>query len=135
MVVERTIVGVLVAGALAPRDFSPDDTSLLGLAADRAAIAIENARLYRKAEERGQAARVLGYVADGVFLVDAKGAVQLWNPAAEAITGVPAEAVLGRPLEEVIPGWEDARASRQHRERSGCVHWSCDDASRRDPRS
>src|SRR5215211_3954537 len=100
MVVERRIVGVLVAGALRPRDFSHDDTSLLGLAADRAAIAIENARLYREAEERGQAARVLGYVADGVFLVDAKGAVQLWNPAAEAITGVPAEAVLGRPVKE-----------------------------------
>jgi PAS domain S-box-containing protein len=62
-------------------------------------------RLYREAEERGQAARVLGYVADGVLLVDAKGVVQLWNPAAEAITGVPAEAVLGRPIEEVIPGW------------------------------
>jgi two-component system phosphate regulon sensor histidine kinase PhoR len=68
------------------------------------AIAIENARLYQEAEERGQAARVLGYVADGVFLVDAKGMVQLWNPAAEAITGVPAEAVLGRPVEETIPG-------------------------------
>jgi PAS domain S-box-containing protein len=106
MAVERRIVGVLVAGALAPRDFSPDDKSLLELAADRAAIAIENARLYREAEERGQAARVLGYVADGVFLVDAKGALQLWNPAAEAITGIPAEAVLGRPVEEVIPGWE-----------------------------
>ena len=106
MVVEQRIVGVLVAGGLAPRDFSSDDTSLLGLAANRAAIAIENARLYQEAEERGQAARVLGYVADGVFLVDAKGAVQLWNPAAEAIAGVPAEAVLGRPVEEVIPGWE-----------------------------
>jgi PAS domain S-box-containing protein len=106
MVVDRGIVGVLVAGTLAPRRFSRDDTSLLGLAADRAAIAIENARLYREAEERGQAARVLGYVADGVFLVDAQGAVQLWNPAAEAITGIPAEAILGRPVEEVIPGWE-----------------------------
>jgi PAS domain S-box-containing protein len=73
---------------------------------DAEATAIENARLYREAEERGQAARVLGYVADGVFLVDAKGAVQLWNPAAEAITGLPAETVLGCPVEEVIPGWE-----------------------------
>ena len=105
MFVERTLVGVLVAGARAQRDFSPEDTSLLKLAADRAAIAIENARLYRKAEERGRAASVLGHVADGVFLVDAQGSVQLWNPAAEAITGLPAEAVLGRPLEEVIPGW------------------------------
>jgi PAS domain S-box-containing protein len=105
MVVEGRIIGLLVGGALAPRDFSPVDKSLLGLAADRAAIAIENARLYREAEERGQAAQVLGYVADGVFLVDADGVVQLWNPAAEAITGVSAEAVLGRPIGESIPGW------------------------------
>jgi PAS domain S-box-containing protein len=106
MVVEGRVVGVLVAGALALRDFSREDTSLLGLAADRAAIAIENARLYREAEERGQAALVLGYVADGVFLVDANGAIQLWNPAAAAITGISAQAVLGRPVEEAIPGWD-----------------------------
>jgi PAS domain S-box-containing protein len=106
MTVERRVIGVLVAGALVPRDFSREDVSLLGLAADRAAIAIENARLYTEAEERGQAARVLGYVADGVFLVDAQGTVQLWNPAAEAITGIAADEVLGRPLDEVIPGWD-----------------------------
>jgi signal transduction histidine kinase len=106
MAVERRIIGVLLAGALGSRDFSSDDRSLLGVAADRAAVAIENARLYREAEERGQAARVLGYVADGVFLVDARGVLQLWNPAAEAITGIPAEAVLGRPVEAVIPRWE-----------------------------
>ena len=102
----RSLIGVLVAGALVPRDFSREDVSLLGLAADRAAIAIENARLYREAEERGQAARVLGYVADGIFLVDAQGTVQLWNPAAEAITGIAADEVLGRPVDEVIPGWD-----------------------------
>jgi PAS domain S-box-containing protein len=106
MMVEGRVVGVLVAGALTLRDFSRDDRGLLELAADRAAIVIENARLYREAEERGQAARVLGYVADGVFLVDSNGVLQLWNPAAEAITGVPAEAVVGRPVEEAIPGWE-----------------------------
>ena len=106
MTVERRVVGVLVAGAVVPRDFSREDTGLLQLAADRAAIAIENARLYREAEERGQAARVLGYVADGVFLVDAQGTVQLWNPAAEAITGIAADDVLGHRVEEVIPGWD-----------------------------
>jgi PAS domain S-box-containing protein len=105
MAVEGRTMGALVVNAPAPREFSDDDSRLLGLAADRAAIAIENARLYREAEERGQAARVLGYVADGVFLVDAEGVVQLWNPAAEAITGVSAHAALGRPVEAVIPGW------------------------------
>ena len=106
MAVEGRAVGVLVAGTVTPRDFAVEETSLLVLAADRAAVAIENARLYREAEERGQAALVLDYVADGVILVDANGAVQFWNPAAEAITGIPAEEVLGLPVEEAIPDWD-----------------------------
>ena len=81
-----------------------------------------------EAEERGQAALVLGYVADGVFLVDANGTVQLWNPAAEAITGISAEAVLGLPVEKASRlGF--AREGRHHCERPGCVHCSCGNAS------
>src|SRR5439155_964682 len=51
-----------------------------GVAA-RAALAIENAQLYRAAEERGRAARVLAAVGDGVFLLDVEGVVRYWNPA------------------------------------------------------
>jgi len=50
-------------------------------------------------------ARVLDHVGDGVFLVDDQGLVQIWNPAAAAITGLAAGSVLGRAAEEVIPGW------------------------------
>ena len=56
-------------------------------------------------KERAEAARVLANVGDGVFLVDRVGIVRLWNAAAEAITGLPAGAVLGRPAIEAIPGW------------------------------
>ena len=62
---------------------------------------------------------MIGYVADGVVLVDVTGIVQLWNPAAAAITGLAAEAVLGRPLEEAIPGWNAARGSGRRCERTG----------------
>ena len=41
-----------------------------------------------------------------VFLLDGRGVVRTWNPAAEAITGLAADAVVGRPAVEVIPGWE-----------------------------
>ena len=51
-------------------------------------------------------ARVLEHVDDGVFLVDEDGLVQHWNPAAEAITGLEAESVLGRPAADAIPGWD-----------------------------
>ena len=48
---------------------------------------------------------MIGSIADGVLLVDDAGIVQLWNPAAEAITGLPRSVVVGRPLDEAIPGW------------------------------
>jgi PAS domain S-box-containing protein len=71
--------------------------------------AIEVRRLDRQVEEQKLAlerhARVLEHVGDGVFLVDEEGIVRLWNPAAEGITGIPPEDVIGRPAVEAIPGW------------------------------
>jgi two-component system, OmpR family, phosphate regulon sensor histidine kinase PhoR len=71
----------------------------------RIRLAEERDQLYREAEERGNAARVIGSIADGVLLIDQAGIVTLWNPAAEAITGLPSDAVVGRPVERAIPGW------------------------------
>jgi PAS domain S-box-containing protein len=62
----------------------------------------------RRALERH--ARVLDHVGDGVFLVDDEGLIQLWNPAAEALTGLATESVLGRSAEEVVPGWAAVEA-------------------------
>jgi PAS domain S-box-containing protein len=74
--------------------------------ARRAASAIENARLYREAEARAQAARVLAAIGDGVALIDLGGRVRLWNAAAERITGLDAGDVLGRSVRDAVPGWE-----------------------------
>src|SRR5207245_6491500 len=51
-------------------------------------------------------ARVPEHVHDGVSLVHEAGFVQHWNPAAQAITGIAPDLVLGRPAGEVLPGWE-----------------------------
>ena len=59
----------------------------------------------REAEARAQSAQALEFVGDGVFLVDPQGIVRLWNPAAEAITGLLGVDVVGRPAEAAIPGW------------------------------
>jgi PAS domain S-box-containing protein len=56
-------------------------------------------------QERERAERVLAHVGDGVFLVDNDGVIRLWNPAAEAITGLRADAICDRSAEEMIPGW------------------------------
>jgi len=104
--------GALGVGRLYGERFDEAEVALLEAIAqsiqhalERIRLAEERDRLYREAEERGRAARVLGSVADGVLLVDSSGSVRLWNPAAEAITGLTADAVLGRPARDAIPGW------------------------------
>ena len=104
--------GVVGVGRLYEQRFDDAEAALLEAVAasiepalERLRLAEERDQLYREAHERGQAARVIGSIADGVLLVDDAGIVQLWNPAAEAITGLPADVVLGRPLKEAIPGW------------------------------
>ena len=87
------------------RHFGADDLLLAEELARRATTAIENARLFRQAEERAQAARVLATIGDGVFLVDRSGRIRLWNAAAERITGVAEADVLDRPAATAIPGW------------------------------
>jgi PAS domain S-box-containing protein len=73
------------------------------LSAYALAPAIARSRLSRL--QRDQAQRVLARLGDGVFVVDHHGVVQLWNQAAEAITGLRAADVRGRQAEDAIPGW------------------------------
>ena len=68
-----------------------------------AAPAIARSRVTR--QQRDQAERVLAHLGDGVFVVDRDGVVRLWNPAAEAITGLRGATVCDRPADEAIPGW------------------------------
>ena len=74
--------------------------------ARRAAVAVDNARLYRDAERGANAAQALSYVADGVVLLDPDGRVRHWNPAAAAITGITEAEALGHEVGEVVPAWE-----------------------------
>jgi PAS domain S-box-containing protein len=110
--VARTVRGLVGVARLHDQRFDEAEEALLeavaasiGHAVERLRLAGERDRLYREAEERGNAARVIGSIADGVLLVDDAGIVRLWNPAAESITGLAREVVVGRRLEEAVPGW------------------------------
>ncbi|HEY1563613.1 MAG TPA: ATP-binding protein [Gaiellaceae bacterium] len=89
------------------REFDAADFALGQQLSARAAIAVENARLYREAERRAEAALALAYVGDGVVLLDPDGRVRFWNAATAAITGVPEADALGRRPSEVLPAWEE----------------------------
>jgi PAS domain S-box-containing protein len=71
--------------------------------------AIRMRRLDRRVEQQRieleRHARVLQHVDRGVFLIDDAGAIRYWNPAAQAVTGLDAQDVVGRPADEALPGW------------------------------
>lgn len=48
LIVEGRVLGVLLIGSFSPREFSEEEERLLGLVADRAAVAIEHARVYER---------------------------------------------------------------------------------------
>jgi PAS domain S-box-containing protein len=126
LVAQGQLLGVIsLVAAESGRRYGPDDLALAEELARRAGTAVENAQLYRAAEERAQAARVLETVGDGVFVVDTDGVVRLWNRAAETISGIPRDAIVGYPLVELLPEWERVKTGAETLpfERDGREHW------------
>jgi len=102
----RTLGAITLLAVNSGRVYDPDDLALAEHFAQMAAFAVDNVRLHQQVQESADAAHVLTYVADGVFLLDPAGVIRLWNPTAEAITGLAARTVVGREAADVIPEWE-----------------------------
>jgi PAS domain S-box-containing protein len=101
----RTFGALMLVSADPGRLFDEEDLDFAKHLGRRAAVAVDNARLYREAGHRARAALVVEHVADGVLLVNNDGVIRFWNPAAEHITGLPASQALGRPAADVFPEW------------------------------
>jgi PAS domain S-box-containing protein len=126
LVAHGEVLGVIsLVAAESGRRYAAEDLAVAEELARRAGTAVENARLYREAEERAQAARVLETVGDGVFLVDTDGIVRLWNRAAETISGIRRDEIVARPLADVVPGWDRVKTSAETLpfERDGHERW------------
>jgi PAS domain S-box-containing protein len=106
----RTLGAISLVWAETPARYEQRDLEFALDLARRAAVAVENAQLYRAAEERAQAARVLASVGDGVLFVDRQGYVRTWNRAAATATGIAATDVVDRQAAEAIPGWASIAA-------------------------
>jgi PAS domain S-box-containing protein len=102
---ERTFGALTLVSEV--RELEDAEFELAQELAARAAIAVENARLYREAERRAEAALALAYVGDGVVLLDEDGRVRFWNAAAAAITGVRETDAVGRRPADVMSAWEE----------------------------
>jgi PAS domain S-box-containing protein len=103
----RTLGAITLVAAESGRVFDDSDLRVAEELAARAGIAIENAQLYHQVEQRARAARALEQIADGVVLLDADETVVLWNTAAEQITGLPRDRVVGRGAADVLPGYRE----------------------------
>ncbi len=86
------------------RVFGEDDQRLLALFVNQAAIALENANLYRLiSEDQRRTEAMLHSLNDGVVAVNNQAEVILVNAAAESILGLPpSRKAVGRHLKEVI---------------------------------
>src|SRR3954471_6062476 len=121
----RTFGALMLVSSDPNRQFDEDDLDFAKHLGRRAAVAVDNARLYREAERRARAALVVEHVADGVVLVNNDGVIRLWNPAAEHITGVPAAEAFGRPAADVFTDWasiDDLVSSHELRPRTQAVN-------------
>jgi len=120
--IKDSITGVIYAdNRIASGIFGDTDRDLLAAFANQAAVAIENARLFREirnnlaeiTEMKELMDNVFASIASGVITIDESDRIALYNQAAENILGVPAESVmyqtygtalqaLGLPVESII---------------------------------
>jgi PAS domain S-box-containing protein len=100
---EGTVHGVLSVYTEEPRFWAADEVDTLVSFARNVSAALSSAELYQRvALERDRSEAILKNIADGIVAVDRDGKVVLWNAAAEAISGVPAEEALDRAPAEVL---------------------------------
>ncbi len=73
------------------------ELELLELLAGHASVALSNATAFAEVvRQRAHERAVIDGSADGIAVLDSAGTVRQWNPAAHALTGVSAAAVLGK---------------------------------------
>jgi len=97
------VLGVISLGSDRPDAYSPDELSFVTQLAQQAAIAIDNARLFRRIEEaRDRLQVILDSMREGVILIGADGWVSLANPRVEKLLGLPPRQITERPVLELL---------------------------------
>lgn len=95
--------GILVMGKTGPGHYSEDDLQNAVAFANQAAIAIENARLHQETiSEKHKTETILRETFSGILVTDVELRIVTFNSGAEAITGYPAQEVIGKRLPQVL---------------------------------
>ena len=85
------------------RPLATAELALLVPLASALAVALRGAlHLQQLTEVTRELQAVVDQSSDGILVLDGSGAVQLWSPALEGVTAVPATVAVGRPLASVL---------------------------------
>lgn len=103
----QRVIGVLTLVHDEPNQFKESDLPLLNAIAGQAAIALENAQLFKQTEqERVKLSAIINSTQDAVLVTTPQNETLLLNPAAEEILGVNGQSAEGKPLSELTQNEE-----------------------------
>jgi PAS domain S-box-containing protein len=106
----RRIGTVILTTSDPARTFGTDDVTLCSDLGRRAALALDNARLYHEAcvarerleEQHGLSEAILQHIAEGILVADRAGMLTYVNPSVEHILGWTPAQLLGRRVHDIL---------------------------------
>jgi two-component system NtrC family sensor kinase len=111
--VKGEVIAILGVGRKEDMDpLNSEEVDLLQTLANQAATAIVNGRLYKSLREKAEELKglteynenILESMDSGILVLDLEGQVVRWNRAMEALYGKRRDEVLGRALDDILPG-------------------------------
>ncbi len=94
---------IFVFRARGAASFTENDNQVLRTFADNAAIAVENAYLYRQVSaERERLNAIIEHSGDGVMIINPFRIIRIWNTTLTNLTGITAKEAIGRPCYDVL---------------------------------
>jgi PAS domain S-box-containing protein len=99
---KERVFGLLVLGKNSPTSYTFSTLDFVRILANHVAVAVENARLYEEAIlEKNKIETLVHQMGDGIITLDIEGRITTFNEAAEEMTGLNADDVLGLLVDEV----------------------------------
>ena len=103
LITREKVIGVIYVFRNYPGIFSSNDRALLQSFADQAAIAVDNARLYRQvSQDKQRMDAILDSAADGILIIAASHIITRSNPAFARMLGEQLENIIGKTHDEAI---------------------------------
>ena len=103
LIARQHVIGVIFIFRNYRGVFSTNDRALLASFADQAAIAVQNAQLYKQiSHEKQRMDALLDSAADGILILSSDHSITRSNPAFARMLGEPLEAILGKQHSAVV---------------------------------